>query len=185
MTSNKKINQSLELLFLSVANTRDLKAYIGRDVRKEMIAYANKRNLDDTESVQDDLYEALEYVNIEFSKPLIAKPYEGKVSKDGAAYPKYYISDGVEDYNVEGMRQHDAQVTQEVYRTNANFRYGNVIKPWEVSLYTRNYDRDPKAQGLRDTREIANVVSRKYDMSMLSGENPYKSSDSYLYDYSL
>jgi hypothetical protein len=184
MTTNKKIKQSLELLFLSVGNTRDLSAYIGRDVRKEMIAYARKQKLDDTESVQDDVYEALEYVNIQFSKPLIAKPFEGNVTENGKSYPKYYISDGVEDYNVESMRQHDAQSTQEVYRTNDNFIYGNVIKPWEISLYTRNYDRDPKAQGLRDTRELSNNVSRKYDMSRLTGENPYKSSDSYLYDYS-
>jgi len=183
MTTEKHITKSLEKMFLSDSNVRDLTAYIGRDAATEMKKWASKKNLDDYESVQMDYSEALDFANIEFSKEHKHKGYELNMAT-GQDYPKYYIDEGVERYNVEDFRMHDAQKTQEVMRSNANFRYGNKFKKWETSLYKRHYDRDEHENGLRDTREL-NTLERGYNMEKIYGDNPYESADSTMYDYGI
>lgn len=181
MTTEKHIGKSLEEMFLSDSNIRDVSAYIGRNAREEMREWASKKNLDDYESVQMDYSEALDFANIEFSKQHKNKEYELDMSA-GQNYPKYYIDEGVERYNVNDFRSHDAQVTQEIMRSNANFRYNNKIKQWRIGQHKRHYDREEHENGFRDIREL-NTLERGYRMEKIWGPNPYESSDSAMYDY--
>ena len=177
------IINSLEKMFLSDSNIRDVTAYLKRDASKEMSEWARTHDLDDYESIQMDYSEALDFANNEFVKVHKNKLYELNMAK-GQDYPKYYINEGVERYSVNDFRSHDAQTTQEVHRSNANFRYGNAIKKWETSLYKRHYDRDYHESGLRDTREL-NTLNRGYRMGKIYGANDYDSSDSGMYNYEL
>lgn len=183
MTTEKHIANSLEKMFMSDSNIRDITAYIRRDATVEMKRWAIKKNLDDYESVQMDYSEALDFTNNQFVKEHKNKKYELNMAV-GQNYPKYYIDEGVERYNAEDFRKHDAQMTQEVIRSNANFRYGNKFKSWETHLYKRHYDRDEHENGLRDTREL-NTLERGYNMDKIYGENPYESSDSTMYNYGI
>lgn len=183
MSTRTHIANSLERMFLSDSNTRDLTAYLGRDATAEMKTYAAAENLDDYESVQMDYSEALDFVNNKFVKERKNKGYELNMSV-GQKYPKFYIDEGVERYSVDDFRTHDAQLTQEVQRSNANFRYNNKLKKWETSLYTRNYDRDYHETGLRDTREL-NTLVRGYRMGKIYGPNDYESADSTMYNYGI
>lgn len=181
MTTRTHISKSLERMFLSKSNIRDITAYIGRDASAEMEKWASTKNLDDYESVQMDYGEALDFANNEFVKVHKNKAYELNTAV-GQDYPKYYIDGGVERYSVNDFRAHDAQFSQEVQRNNSNFRYGNVIKKWETSLYKRHYDRDEHEKGLRDTREL-NTIIRGYRMGKIYGPNDYESADSTMYNY--
>ena len=183
MTSESKITKSLNRMFLSSQNIRDVSAYIGRDATSDMKKWSLTHDLDDYESVQMDWSEALDFVNIEFAKGRKNAPYELNMAR-GQKYPKHYIDEGVERYSVEDWRAHDAQSTQEVMRSNENFRYGNKFKRWEIGLYKRHYDRDYHETGLRDIRELNNP-ERGYDMSKIYGPNEYESCDSAMYDFSI
>ena len=183
MTTEQHIVKSLEKMFLSDQNIRDMTAFIGRDVTDEMRKWVNGRNLDDYESVQMDYSEALDFVNIQFSKEHKNEGYELDMSR-GQNYPKYYIDEGVERYNAEDFRLHDAQYTQETMRSNANFRYNNKFKSWETGLYKRHYDREEHDKGLRDTREL-DTLQRGYSMEKIWGPNDYESADSTMYDYDI
>jgi hypothetical protein len=182
MSTESKIVKSLEAMFLSKSNTRDLTAYLGRNALKEMKAWAAKKSLDDYESVSMDFSETLDFANTEFVKDHKQKGYELNMA-EGQKHPKFYIDEGVERYNVDDFRTHDAQSTQEVFRSNANFRYGNKIKQWRIKQHSHHYDRDAHEAGLRDTREL-NTLQRGYNMSSIykgSAGNPYVSSDSIAY----
>ena len=181
MSTQTHIATSMERLFLSKNNIRDVSASLGRNAVAEMSKWATENPLDDYESVRGDYYETLDFVNNSFIKHARNKPYELNM-KSGQNYPKYYIDEGVERYNVNDFRSHDAQSTQEVMRTNADFRYNNKIKLWHRSAHIRQYDRDEHENGLRDTREL-NTLTRKYNMDKIHAENPYKSSESYMYSY--
>jgi hypothetical protein len=181
MTSTTRIDNSLEAMFLHPRNIRDVSQHIGRDATSEMRGWAAVRQLDDYESVQMDYSEALDFANNEFVKKHKNQEYTLDMAR-GQKYPKFYVDKGVERYNVDDWRTHDAQYTQEVMRSNQNFRYGNVIKKWETSLYTRNYDRPYHETGLRDTREL-DTFHRAYSMDKIYGENPYVSSDSLNYNF--
>ncbi len=174
-----KLIHSLEQLFLSKSNINDVSAKLGRHAYTEMKQWASSANLDDYESIQMNWNESLDFANNKFVKKYKNKPYELNMSA-GQNYPKYYIGEGVERYNVDDWRSHDAQQTQEVFRTNDNFRYGNKFKKWETSLYKRHYDRDEHEHGLRDTRELDTLV-RGYRMDKIYGPNDYESSDSIMY----
>lgn len=137
--------------------------------------WALHKKLDDYESVRMDYLEALEFANNEFIEEYKPKEVEINTSA-GQKFPKYYIAEGVENYNVEDFRHHDAKPLPNVMRSNANFRYGNVIKKWETNLYKRNYDRDEHAAGLGDIRELYNI-DRGYNMEKIHGANEYASSD--------
>lgn len=183
MSTKTHITVSLEKLFLSKSNIRDISAYIGRYAAEEMKQWAETHPLDDFESVQNDYSEALDFVNNDFVKSVKDKPYELNMAR-GQKYPKYYIGEGVERYNPEDFRVHDAQNTQEVMRSNANFRYNNKIKSWHRSAHVRNYDREEHETGLRDIREL-NTLGRGYNMNKIYGNNDYKSSESYMYNYGI
>ena len=179
---NKELNIiSMEAVFLSKSNIRDMSVYIGRDASEEMKKWTKTKKLDDYESVQMDYSEVLDYINIEFVKAH-KKKSDGVSMQDGGKYPKYKITDNVEGYTVDDFRTHDAQYAQEVIRSNENFRYGNRFRKWETSLYKRHYDREEHEAGLRDTREL-NTLERGYDMEKIYGENEYTSSDSIMYNY--
>lgn len=181
MSTKTHIALSVEKLFLSKNNIRDVSAHIGRYAAPEMIKWANNNPLDDYESVQGDYSESLDFINKQFVNESKNKPYELNMAQ-GQDYPKYYIDEGVERYSVDDFRSHDAQNTQEVMRSNANFRYNNKIKIWCKSAHVRHYDHDEHENGLRDTREL-NTLSRKYNMNKIYEENPYKSAESYMYNY--
>ena len=181
MTTPSRIINSIEGMFLSASNIRDITAYIGRDATKEMKDYASHKPLDDYESIQMDYSETLDFINNDFVKKHKNKGYELSMAT-GQAHPKYYIDEGVERYGVNDFRSHDAQSTQEVHRSNENFRYGNKIKRWETSLYKRNYDRAYHETGLRDIREL-DTITRKYRMDKILGPNDYESSESMMFDY--
>lgn len=181
MATKHHIEISLERMFLSDTNIRDITAFIGRDATVEMKKWALEKNLDDYESVQMDYSEALDFANREFSKEHKPKSYELDMSA-GQKYPKYYIDEGVERYNVNDFRTHDAQRVQEVFRTNKNFRYNNKIKSWRTRMHTRNYDRDYHESGLGDIREL-NTLERGYRMDKILGPNPYESAESTMYEY--
>jgi hypothetical protein len=168
-------------MFLNKNNTRDISARLGRYAVPEMKKWVSVRQLNKYSSVQNNHIEVLDFINKEFINAHKNKPYELNMAK-GQDYPKYYIDEGVERYNVDDFRAHDAQSTQEVTRSNDNFRYNNEIKLWNRSAHIRNYDRDEHENGLRDTREL-NTLSKGYNMEKIYGENPYKSSESYMYDY--
>ena len=168
-------------IFLSAGNVKDMTAYIGRDVSTAMRSWAASHDLDDYESVQSDNTETLDFVNAEFAKEHKDDPYELDMA-DGQNYPKYYIHDGVERYNVNDWRSHDAQFTQEVYRDNSDFRYGNKIKKWQTSMSKRHYDRDTHVDGLRDIREL-DTIHRGYNMDKIYAGNAYISADSVGYGY--
>lgn len=181
MTTDSHIYNSIEDMFLSPSNIRDLSAYIGRDVTSDMKKWVSVHDLDDYESIQGDYSEALDYANNNFVRRYKNKPYTLDMSA-GQNYPKYFIQDGVERYNVNDWRSHDAQCTQETHRSNANFRYGNRFKKWQTSMYKRHYDIESHVDGLRDIRELNNL-NRGYNMDKIYGNNPYESSDSLLYNY--
>lgn len=183
MTTEQHIVKSLENMFLSDNNIKDVTAFIGRDASMEMKKWAANKNLDDYESVQMDYSEALDFANIEFAKGHKHKGYELNMAR-GQDYPKYYIEEGVERYNTEDFRLHDAQYTQETMRSNSNFRYDNKFKSWETSLYKRHYDREEHENGLRDTREL-NTLERGYRMGKIWGPNDYESADSTMYSYDI
>lgn len=172
---------SVESIFLSKSNTLNISTKVGRDVSNNMKVWANKNSLDDYESVHGDLYETLEFANNQFIKTVKNEPCEINMSH-GQKYPKYYISDGVEKYDTEDFRSHDAQYSENVMRSNANFRYNNKIKLWNRSAHIRNYDKDEHENGLRDIRELNNT-QRGYNMDKIYDKNPYVSSDSLMYDY--
>jgi hypothetical protein len=179
MTTEQHIGMSLEKMFLSESNTRGMSGRLRRDADKEMKVWASTKNLDDYESVQMNYSEALDFVNNEFS----SKHIQGKSELNMAAgqdYPKYIIEDGVENYNVNDFRTHDAQFVQEVMRSNANFRYGNKIKEWRIGQHKRHYDKKEHAKGFADTREL-NTMERKYNMEKIYAANEYESSDSIMY----
>lgn len=179
MTTESRITNSLKHMFLSNNNVRDVTAFIGRNARPEMTNWSKRKDLDDYESVQMDYSEALDFANNEFVKDHKRGGYTLNMAS-GQDYPKYYIDEGVERYSVNDFRSHDAQFTQEVHRSSANFRYGNDIKKWETSLYKRNYDRVEHENGLRDIREL-NTLQRGYRMGKIYGANDYESSDSIMY----
>jgi hypothetical protein len=181
MTTGNNIGRSLEKIFLSDTNIRDISAYIGRNAREEMKEWASTRKLDDYESVQMDYIEALDFANAEFSKKHKHGGYELNMSA-GQDYPKYYIDEGVERYTVDDFRKHDAQSTQEVMRSNSNFRYGNKIKQWNIGQHRRHYDRDEHENGFGDIREL-NTIERSYNMDKIYGPNDYESAESTMYDY--
>lgn len=181
MSTDSKIASSLELMFLSKSNTKEVGSLLGRNANKEMQSWASKQQLDDYESVQLDFSEALDFVNKQFVKDHRNAEYELNMAA-GQKYPKHYIDSGVERYNVEDWRTHDAQHTQEVFRSNANFRYNNEIKQWRVGPHKRHYDKETHETGLKDTREL-NTIQRKYNMKDILGPNPYVSSDSLMYGY--
>jgi hypothetical protein len=181
MTTKTQIAISLEAMFLSASNVRDISAFIGRPAKKEMSLWTKQRKLDDYESVQGDFTEALDYVNRQFVKLHKNKPYEFSMAS-GKKYPKYYIDEGVERYNVNDWRSHDAQYSQEVFRSNANFRYGNKIKQWRIGMHKRHYDREEHENGFRDIRELSNF-QRGYNMKDIYAPNKYTSSDSIMYGY--
>lgn len=181
MTTRKHIALSVEKLFLAKTNVSDVSAAIGRHVLKEMIEWATHNPLDDYESVYGDYSEALDFANKKFINTTKNKPYELNMTH-GQNYPKYYIDEGVERYSVEDFRAHDAQKTQEIMRSNANFRYNNKIKLWHRSAHIRHYDKNEHENGLRDTREL-NTLERGYNMDKIYGDNPYKSSESHMYSY--
>jgi len=176
MTTERQISISLEKMFLNEFNIKKISEHLGRDVKNEMITWASTQDLDDYESVQMNYIESLDYINIEFSKKHKRKTYESNMAT-GQNYPKYYISEGVEQYTVNDFRKHDANQLQNIMRSNDNFRYGNKVKPWETSLYKRHYDKDEHANGLGDTREL-NTLEKKYNMDKIYGSNYYESSDS-------
>lgn len=177
------MNFSLEKTFLSKQNIKDISAYLGRDSTAEMVKWAKKKSLDDYEYISMDFSETLDFTNKEFIKEhnSIKETYTLNMSM-GQKYPKLFIQDGVEYYNVNDWRTHDAQTVQEVFRSNKNFRYNNEIKKWETSLYKRNYDRQFHSEGLRDTREL-NTLVRGYKMDDIFEKNPYESSNSIMYNY--
>ena len=126
MTTPSRIINSIEGMFLSASNIRDITAYIGHDATKEMKDYASHKPLDDYESIQMDYSETLDFINNDFVKKHKNKGYELSMAT-GQAHPKYYIDEGVERYGVNDFRSHDAQSTQEVHRSNENFRYGKTF----------------------------------------------------------
>jgi hypothetical protein len=174
---------SLKQLFLCTRNVKFVSAAIKRNALKDMVKWEKKKDIDDYESVSMSILESLDYINKEFitAHRQAQQTYTLDMSA-GQKYPKYYIQEGVERYSPNDFRSHDAQFTQQVFRTNANFRYGNVIKKWETSLYKRHYDRECHADGLRDTREL-NTLQRGYNMGKIFGPNDYESSDSIMYNY--
>jgi hypothetical protein len=149
-----------------------------------MVKWVKHRDLDDFESVQDDISEALDYVNKLFVDEHKLKPFElnlsGRdvVSGRDLLYPKYYIDEGVEYYNTNDYRTHDAQATQETFRSDKNFRYGNKIPRWQTSVHARHYDRSEHERNLPDIRELDSFMLG-YDMSKIYEENPYVSSHNY------
>lgn len=172
---------SLEELFLSDENIKKLSNYAEKNVKDDMVYFANNNLLDDYESVQGDYMEALDFVNDKFIKS-ISYTINAISTAKGQKYPKGIVLDGVENYTVNDFRTHDAQYTQEVIRSNANFRYNNDIKSWRRSAHVRNYDRNEHESGLKDTREL-NTLTRSYNMNNIFKDNPYKSSDSHMYNY--
>jgi hypothetical protein len=171
---------SLSQRFTSRRNITLLSQAIKRSAAQDVKRWVRTHDLDDYESVHLDRDEELIFANKEFIKKHSANlvPYELKIP---GKYPKHYIDNGVENYNTQDFRTHDAYFTQEVFRTNKNFRYDNKIKSWETHLYKRHYERD-NTEGLRDIREL-NPVQRKFNMSKIVGPNPYKSSDSMYYGF--
>jgi hypothetical protein len=170
---------SLERIFLSKDNMRDISAYLKTDATMIMKSWAAKRNLDDYESVQLDYTEALGFINNEFVA-MYEQQNDPKPVTYGQKFPKYRIKGGVEEYSPSDYRSHDAQLTQEVFRSNNNFRYGNKLKKWETSLYTRHYDREEHEHGLKDTRELE-TLERGFCTNGVVAPNPYKGSDTIIW----
>jgi hypothetical protein len=170
------INTSLEKMFLSESNKRDMSAKLRRNTNNEMTSWALTKRLDDYESVRMDYGEALDFANNEFFTKHKDEEYEVNTST-GQNYPKYYIKEGVDLYNVNDFREHNAQHVHDVIRSNANFRYGNKIKEWRVGQHRRHYDREEHENGFADTREL-NTLERGYNMENIYAPNKYKSSDS-------
>lgn len=181
MSTESKIIKSLEAMFLSKANAKEMRGYLGRDPLKEMKKWASSAGLDDYESVSMDFSEALDFANAKFIKAHKHRGYELNMTK-GQKHPKYYIDEGVERYSVDDWRTHDAQSTQEVFRSNANFRYKNAIKQWRIGQHRHHYDRDSHEAGLKDIREL-NTLQRGYNMGGIYGPNKYMSSDSVAFGY--
>jgi hypothetical protein len=181
MTTEQHIGMSLEKMFLSDFNVRDISGRMGRNAENEMKIWAASKKLDDYESVQMDYSEALDFANNEFSAKHLRKKPELNMAA-GQDYPKYYIEEGVERYDVDDFRTYDAQQVQEVMRSNANFRYGNKIKEWRIGQHKRHYDKEEHEKGFADTREL-NTLERGYNMSKIYGPNEYESADSTMYSY--
>ena len=181
MTTESHIALSIKRLFTSPRNVRKVSEYIGRNALADMTTWLKTHNLDDSESISGDMSESLDYANATFVKVHKKKGYEVNMA-NGTNFPKYYIDEGVEYFNVDDWRSYDAQTTQEVFRTNDNFRYGNAIKKWEIGLHARHYDRAVHEQGLPDIREL-DTIQRGYNMEKIYGPNEYESSDSILYNY--
>lgn len=189
MTSIEHIINSLEELFLSNRNvsvvSKKLKYYALEDMKK----WARENNLDDFESIQLDYSESLDYANKQFIKT--KTDVLDKVTRElsfsetsrplaEGKYPKAFIPDGTFDHTAVDFRNKDAYYEQEVFRTNANFRYNNKFKSWQTHLHTRQYDRDSE-MGRKDTRSLETLV-RGYNMDNIFSPNPYE--DKY-YNYSL
>lgn len=184
MTTAGHIMLSLENMFLSEKNIIYLSAQLRRNAKDEMKAWALKQDLDDNESVSMDYIEALDFVNAKFLKKFKEIPVYLS-GENGNKYPKAFVEDSFDKYNhiyEMNMNPIDAQFTQVVQRSNANFRYGNKIKSWQTHIHKRNYDRNYHAEGLRDTRELNNLV-RGYNMEKIYGPNEFESSDSKMYSY--
>jgi hypothetical protein len=182
--------------FLSSANVREIGGRVAgaAGVPAIMKKWADTvvGDFDTYSSAQGDMSESLAYVNQTFLTWL------GRQGRDRAApisfvgrgqsqhhpesrnYPKLYVEDGVENYDVDDFRAHDAQFEQHVMRTNANFRYNNRLLPWQCAMQKRYYDREAFPEGLRDHRELEQPA-RAYDMSGAWGPNKYTSSDSLMY----
>lgn len=176
MSIESKPGRSLEAMFLSKANVKELSAYLKRNASGEMKQWCIKNDLDDYESVNMDFSETLDFANKEFITRHKHPDYErSEIGK----YPKHYIGDSTEGYSVNDWRTHDAQQVQEVFRSNANFRHGNKIKSWRIGQHKHHYDRDAHEHGLKSTREL-NTFQRGYNMSAIYEKNPYESSDSML-----
>jgi hypothetical protein len=173
---------SLSQLFLSRQNIIIISSVIGRNASDEMNKWSSERNLDDYESVQMDFTEALDFANNEFSKAHKPREYELSLADGKTKHPKYFISNAVTGFNVNDWRTFDAQSSQEIFRSNKNFRHGNRIKPWQASMHKRHYDRDEHENGLKDIRELQ-TIQRGYNMEAIYGKNQYVSSDSLMYDY--
>ena len=188
MTSIAHIVNSLERLFLGRRNVSWVSNKLGYNALEDMKKWAQENDLDDFESIQMDYSEALDYANKQFMKTktevldqVTRELYMTGTSRPEVErkYPKAWIPEGTFNYTVADWRNKDAYVEQEVFRTNANFRYKNKIKSWQTHLHTRHFDRDPE-MGRKDTRSLETLV-RGYDMEAIHGPNPYR--DKY-YDYS-
>jgi hypothetical protein len=179
MSTESKMLKSLEAMFLGRSNIKYVESRLGRSASIEMKTWTLKQSLDDYESVQSDFSEALDFANKQFIKAHQHEEY-GISTAEGQNYPKCYIKGGVEGYNPEDWGMHDAQFTQEVFRSNNNFRYKNEIKQWRIGQHKHHYDRVEHEAGLKDTRELNNHV-RGYNMKDVLGSNPYVSSDSLLF----
>ena len=189
MTSIAHIINSLEELFLSRRNVLWISKKLGYNALNDMKKWGEENHLDDFESIQMNHSEALDYANKQFIKT--KTEVLDKVTKELATrgtsrpteetkYPKAWIPNGTLGYTTNDFRNIDAYYEQEVFRTNADFRYNNKIKSWQTHLHTRHVDRDPEI-GRKDTRSLETLV-RGYNMDNILGPNPYR--DKY-YDYSM
>jgi hypothetical protein len=173
---------SLETEFLHSDNIKLLSNKLKRNVEKEMIGYAWHKRLDDSEHLYLGYEEVVRFVNNDFIKSHTFNiPEMTSIGNGEKKYPKVKVDGGVGGYNVNDFRTMDAQFTDSIQRSNKNFRYGNKIRKWETSLYTRNYDREYHETGLRDTREL-NTINRGYNMEKIYGPNEYISSNSIMYN---
>lgn len=189
MTSIEHIINSLEELFLSSRNVSWVSKKLKYDALEDMKKWAGENELDDFESIWMDYSEALDYANKQFikTKTNVLDRVTRELSfretsrpRVERKYPKAFIPGGTFGYTVTDFRNKDAYYEQEVFRTNANFRYNNKIKSWQTHLHTRHYDRDSEI-GRKDTRSLETLV-RGYNMDNIFSPNPYE--DKY-YNYSL
>lgn len=180
--------------FLSTNNVRMVQPAVGPNAPAIMKKWASAHfnDLQQFASVQGDMSESLAYANQQFLAWLSAAgrnrqdniQFAGRgraiLHPQSKLYPKMYIEEGVEDYDVDDFRAHNAYFEQHVFRSNANFRYNNALLPWQCALQKRWYDRKHFADGLRDHRELEQPA-RAYNMAGAWGPNKWTSSDSKMY----
>lgn len=173
---------SIKDLFLNDTNVNKLSSKLGRDVKSDMIQWTKTYDLDDYESIQMNITETVNFINNQFINKY-KETKDGSSNAQGQKYPKYTIKNNTNNYTINDFRTHDAQFVQEVIRSNKNFRHNNKLMPWETGLYKRHYDRDEHGLSLGNFRELQNE-ERGYDMKNTYVKNPYKSSDSILFENS-
>ena len=160
---------SLHQLFTSVTNINYISNILKTDAKSIMEQYAKNTRLDDYESVTHSIYESLNFVNANFIKNNNINIAE---IVHGNKYPTLVIK-SINNDDPYSYRNFDAQYEPDVFVSNSNFRYNNQLKSWITGPHKRNYDRNDIG-GLTD-RELYGI-DRKYDMSVIYGDNEYKSS---------
>ena len=177
-------SRDIQSLFLSERNVRLLNRQVkpGVNTQDAMKKFAIEVEIDNGESVQGNIEEALSFLNQMFLDEYGQK--NDTHTQTIGKYPKVTLARQFKYDNLYSVRDYDAQYDQRTFRDNNRFRYRNKIMPWQQAGHkNRHYTEN---DGLRlGTMQEKESIGRGFAMETILATNRYNTKPDYNFDYTL